>query len=277
MAQIRILKLDSTSQLPTEHALSDDVTFGSLTVNGGGPVVSSSGLDMNNLDIIDVQDLAFVNPATATINQTAGNLVINNIMAKDRDNVMQDVSSVIFPATTDVAGKVDLFKLPDLAGSPSATPAYSSDAGYMLYDSSNKKLFIWDGSSWDDQSTVSSASSLDNSYLAEAAVSIRDAVYISSADNVKKAQGDADATRDVIGFATASQPTPGSAVVVRSGGILSGFSGLTAGARYYLSAASAGAIVSTPPTSSGSSVVSVGFAKSATALAIQIQFIGKKA
>lgn len=277
MAQIRILKLDTATQLPAEHALADEVTFGSFTVNGGGPVLSSTGLDLNNLDISDIQDLAFNDPTTATINATAGNLVIDDIMAKDRDNLMEDVASIIFPAATDIAGKVDLFKLPDLAGNPTATPAYNLDAGYMIYDSSNKKLFIWDGAAWDDQSTVKSAESIDNNYLAGVSIAARDAVYISAADTVSKAQGDADATRDVIGFATAAQGTIGNPVIVRSGGVLEGFSSLTAGARYYLSAATAGAITATPPTSSGSSVVSVGFAKSTTALAIQLQFIGKKA
>jgi len=275
MAQIRILKLDTSTQLPSEHALADEVTFGSFTVDGGGPVLSSLGLDLNNLDVSDVQDVIFNNPASATINQTAGNVVIDDLMAKDRDNLMEDVSSIIFPAATDIAGKVDLFKLPNLAGSPSATPAYSSDAGYMLYDSTNKKLFIWDGAAWDDQSTVQSASSLDNDYLAGAAIAIRNAVYISGADSVSPAQSNADATRDVVGFATAAQGTIGNPVIVRSGGLLSGFSGLSSGARYYLSSSTAGSITNTPPTSSGASVVSVGFAKSSSVLAIQIHFIGK--
>jgi hypothetical protein len=52
--------------------------------------------------------------------------------------------------------------------------------------------------------------------------------------------------------------------------VLSGFVGLTIGAQYFLSDVTAGAITATPPTTSGYLLQSVGVARSATELAIDI-------
>jgi hypothetical protein len=66
-------------------------------------------------------------------------------------------------------------------------------------------------------------------------------------------------------------------VLVRKFGVLGGFSGLTAGSRYFLSAATAGAVTATLPVGSGNVIVQAGYAKSATELDIQIQQLGKRA
>jgi len=149
MAQIKLLYVNAGN--PTEHdGATDDVTFLSYTVTGGGPVLSGTGIDLNNQDVSDVKDLVFNDPTTGTINQTAGALVVDNIMAKERNNVMTVAGAVLFPVVTDVAGEVDAFKVPHLAGVPSATPAFSSDAGYLVYDSVAKNMYVWDGASWDN-------------------------------------------------------------------------------------------------------------------------------
>ena len=111
MAQIRLLKI-ATDGVPLEHSLTDEVTFSSFSVNGGGPVLSGTGLDMNNQDVSDVNDLAFNDPSTGTINQTAGALIIDDIMAKDRENLMTTAGGVAFPVIADSAGQVDAFRLP---------------------------------------------------------------------------------------------------------------------------------------------------------------------
>lgn len=277
MAQVKLLKLDATTGLPNEFDSSaDDITLNSYTVQGGGPVLSGSGLDMNNQDIADVNDLAFNNPATGTINATAGNIIIDNLMAKERDNSMTASSGILFPLVTDVAGEVDAFKIPHIAGVPSATPSFSSAAGYMVYDDTNNNLYIWDGSAWDNLNSVAVANNLDQSFTAGENLTAADVVYISAANTVSKAKGDADATRDAIGIATASVSAAAS-VDVRMHGVATGFTGLTPGARYYLSAATAGAVTATPPNSSGKSLVNIGFSKSATSMALQIHFIGKRA
>lgn len=275
MSQIRLLKINAAGT-PEEHANADEVTFTSFTVQGGGQVLSSTGLALGNTDISGVKNLSFNAPSTDVINFTAGNGIIDDIMLKDRDNVMGVAGAVLFPTITDAAGKVDSFKVPMLAGAPTATPSYSTDAGFMVYDSSGKAMYVWDGAAWDNMNTVAQAESIQNSYTAEEALAATDVVYISSADSVSKAKADAVVTAQAIGFASAAAlitaPVP-----VQSGGVLAGFSGLTAGARYYLSGATAGAVTTTPPTSAGHSVMSLGFAKSASAMQIQLQLIGRRA
>lgn len=273
MAQVKLLKI--VAGLPEEmDTAADDITLNSFTA-GAGPVMSPSGIDMNSTDISDIEDIIVENPATSTINQTAGNLIIDNIMAKERENLMTIAGSVTFPVIADNAGEVDAFRLPALPGAPTASPTNGGE-GHMVWDSTNNRLYIWDGAAWDDQSTVSSASNLDNVFTAEVNIAIRDALFISSADNVSPAQADQLPDGIVVGFALAAA-SAAAPVTVRSEGIVSGFSGLTAGSRYYLDAATAGAITATPPNTAGNVVFQVGLAKSATELFIQKQYIAKKA
>lgn len=97
--------------------------------------------------------------------------------------------------------------------------------------------------------------------LAGEALSARDAVYISSADG-KAYKCDADDTTktEFIGFAQEATSL-GATVQIRNHGLMTGFSGLTTGSKYYLSS-TAGAI-STTQTS-----VKVGVAVSATVIKI---------
>lgn len=275
MAQILLLKID-TDGVPVEmNSTSDDITLNSFTVQGGGPVLGTTGLDMNNTDVSDVQDLSFNDPTTATINQTAGNVIVDNLMAKERENTMTTAGSVAFPVISDVAGEVDAFRLPALAGTPTASPTNAGE-GHLIWDSTNNKLYVWNGTAWDDLSSVSSANNLDDSYVADTpGVTIRDAVYISAAGAVSPADADAAASSQVIGFAlsTAASTNP---VDVRKVGRLAGFTGLTSGARYYLSA-TAGAITATIPVGSGQTICQVGYAYNTTTLDIQIQQLGRRA
>lgn len=272
MAQVRVLKIDSNG-VPIEHAIADELTFTSFTVNGGGPVLSATGLDLNNQDVSDINDAVFNDPTTGTINQTAGNLIIDNIMAKERDNVMTVAGSVLFPVVTDLGGQLDAFRVPVIAGVPTVAPTTSGE-GYVVFDSVNDDLYIWNGSSWDSQSIVEVANNIDDTYIAEEALAIRNAVYISSADNVSKADISSTTTAQLIGFATAAASATAS-VNIRKSGLLSGFTGLTAGARQYLS--TAGAITETIPVGAGNTILQAGFAKNTTTLDIQIQFLGRRA
>ncbi len=274
MAQVKLIKLNATTQLPQEFDSSaDDITLNSFTA-GSGPVVSPTGIDMNNQDVSDISDLSFNDPAVGTIVGTTANdtIIIDNLMGELKENVMGVGASILFPVITDVAGEVDAFALPQLAGVPTATPADGTD-GHMVYDSTGKTIYFWDGAVWND---LSGASSVDNTYIAGVALAACEVVYISAADTVLKGDADAsDATAAVIGFAKAAALITDPVSIV-SDGLLGGFSGLTAGARYYLSA-TAGAITATPPTGSNRHVVQVGYAKSATELQILIQYMGKKA
>jgi hypothetical protein len=276
MAQIKLLKIGSLG-IPTEFdSANDEITLASFSVDGGGPVLSSSGLDANNTDVSDVKDLLFTDPSTAVINQTAGNVIVDDLMAKDRENTMTTAGSVAFPVITDVAGEVDAFRVPALAGTPTAAPANGGE-GHMVWDSVNNLLYIWDGAQWDNQNIVDDARRVNNQYIAEVAVAARDVVYVSSADNVSPAQANSEThVAGLVGFAKAAA-APAATVEVVSAGIISGFSGLTAGTRYYLSAATAGAITDTLPTGVGNVITLVGVAKSATELNVRVQDLGRRA
>lgn len=108
------------------------------------------------------------------------------------------------------------------------------------------------------------------------------AVYISASDTVNKARANAVGTVGVIGLVADASIASGSAGGVQVGGILAattgewdavtgGSGGLTPGAIYYLSAATAGMITSTAPSSAGEYVVQIGTATSTTEMMINIE------
>jgi hypothetical protein len=144
----------------------------------------------------------------------------------------------------------------------------------MVYDSANKDLYIWDGSAWDNQSTVSSATSLDLAFVAGEALAAGDAVYIDSAGQAFKADNDTGAASEAIGFARSSVSASAS-VQVRVAGKAGGLSGLTVGARYYVG--ESGAVTSTVPSASGEYIVQMGYAVSATEIVVQVLQLGRRA
>ncbi|CAN5462830.1 hypothetical protein BH20VER3_BH20VER3_00950 [soil metagenome] len=96
-----------------------------------------------------------------------------------------------------------------------------------------------------------------------------DVVYISAADEAKKAKADASGTTNALALATGAISN-GVSGAYQTDGILGGLTGLTPGAVYYLSDATAGLIASTAPSAGGSYVVRIGIAISTTELEIQI-------
>jgi hypothetical protein len=95
-------------------------------------------------------------------------------------------------------------------------------------------------------------------------------VYISAADTAKTAKADASGTTNALAFATATI-TNGTTGAYQTDGILSGLTGLTAGAVYYLSDSTTGAMTSTAPSTLGHYVVRLGTALSTTELEIRIE------
>jgi hypothetical protein len=279
MAQVLLLKINSSTGLPTEHgSTADDVTFASYTVGGGGPVLNAN-LDMQNGNISDVNLLSFTDPTADGITQTAGLLIADNIMAKERSNSMTTAADILFPTISDSAGQVDAFRLPVLAGTPTATPTASGE-GFLVWNSSTNKLYAWDGAAWTNdiaQAASSSQSTIDSTnFVADTSgVSARDAVYVSSAGKVSPADASAESTARTLGFAVGAAVLD-AAVSVQMDGVMSGFTGLTAGSRYYLSE-TAGAITTSVPTTSGAVVQQVGYAVSTTKLGIQIEHLGVRA
>lgn len=276
MAQVLLLKISSDG-IPLEMSSSaDDITLNSYTVQGGGPVLSGTGLDANNQDVSDVKNLDFNDPSTATIDQTAGALIVDDLMFQTKENVLTTAGAVLFPTISDAADEVDALRIPALAGAPSATPSDGGE-GYLVWDSTNNNLYAWDGAAWDNLSTVSEAQKIVSSYTAAEILSLGDCVYISAADNVSKADvSGAGAASRVIGLAKAAA-TATNPVEVCSEGLISGLAGLTAGARYYADPGVAGGITTTTPVGTGNTIVQVGYAKSATVLHLHIEQLGRRA
>ena len=277
MAQVKTLKIDTNGQAVEIDTASDDITFASFTVNGGA-VLSSTGLDMNNTNISDAGDLSFTDPTSDGITRTDGTHAADDIMFQDVENTMAVGAAVLFPTITDVADSVDAFRLPSLAGAPSASPADGGE-GYLVWNSTNDSLYAWDGAAWSNLSIVEEAERTCNEYTVSqvGGLAIGDIVYISAADTVSKADvsGTGAASR-VIGMAgtAAADATAGK---VCSAGVVSGLSGLTAGARYFADPAVAGGITTTVPVGSGNKILQIGYAKSATEFHLQIMYLGRRA
>ena len=102
-------------------------------------------------------------------------------------------------------------------------------------------------------------------------IAARDVVAIDSSGNATKADADAIATCQVIGFALNTAGS-GQTVYVAQVGVIGGFSGLSAGSKYYAST-TAGGVTTTAPSGSGDVVFQVGFAVAADMIAIQPMFI----
>lgn len=272
MAQVKLLKIGTDGLAEEFNSASDDITLNSFTIQGGGPVLDATGLDLNNQDISDIDNLSFNDPTAASITLTAGSFVPDDLMFESKENSLDVGAAVLFPAIADAAGEVDAFRLPSLAGAPSATPADGGE-GYLVWDSSNDKLYAWTGSEWDDLSTVQAAQRIDNSYIAGEDIDAAEVVYISAADTVMLADCATNYSAMGVAYASALSTAP---IMITSSGVAEGFSGLTAGARYFLSA-TPGAVTTTAPTASGDRVVQVGYAKNATAMNIQFDFVGRRA
>lgn len=108
---------------------------------------------------------------------------------------------------------------------------------------------------------------VQGSYSCPAGVAVRDAVFLSSADNVDLADADDASKQPLIGIVD-SKPGLTSAVVTYYGEV-SGFVGLTPGDTYYLST-TPGQITNVAPSNPGDIVQRIGFAKSATTFMVMV-------
>lgn len=84
---------------------------------------------------------------------------------------------------------------------------------------------------------------------------VRDAVYMLSSSEVRRANNSDISTAKVVGFIVSKDTD--TTCTVRFAGILSGFTGLEVGKQYFLDS-SDGAITKTPTTSAGSVLVRIG-------------------
>lgn len=93
-------------------------------------------------------------------------------------------------------------------------------------------------------------------------------VHDSTGAKVRKADASGGTAKMGIGFVLSAVTSPAAATVYKEGTI-TGLSGLTIGARYYLSGSSAGAVTTTAPTTAGYIVQYIGYAISTTELVFE--------
>lgn len=106
------------------------------------------------------------------------------------------------------------------------------------------------------------------------AVSDRDFVYVSSANTFMKAI--ANSTNSVKTIGCADEGIASGNGDVKFSGRKGGFTGLTAGAVYYLSAATAGGVQNSIPTGNGNFIIRVGIALSTTDILVDIKYLGRR-
>jgi len=157
-----------------------------------------------------------------------------------------------------------------LPNAASATPA----EGDTYWDGTADILYVYNGTAWVNVSSAGTASSVQTTYTAgTGGIAQYDVVYISSADTVLKADASAIATAKVIGMAPSAIVATSSGVIQEDGVVTGCLTGATAGTPYFLST-TAGLVATTRPTGSGEVVYKIGYAKNATDLHLQIEFVG---
>jgi hypothetical protein len=187
----------------------------------------------------------------------------------------QALPSAAAYSDNDLAVVIETSGLNLVSVSPDGSETINGSASDFVVPAQGSVLLMSDGvSNWDvvaeyaGPGPASAASTVQGDlYACLASVSVRDAVYLSAADTVDKADADGVGTQPLIGFVV-SKPTTTTCRVIYYGEI-PGFSGLTIGVNYFLSE-TAGGITITAPTVGGSIIQKVGFARSATTLVIFI-------
>jgi hypothetical protein len=154
-----------------------------------------------------------------------------------------------------------------LASSGGANPDISITAG-----SSAGEVLTWSGAAWAPATPTAGAGLITDSFTSGAAITAGQVVYLAADGFVYPAQSNSATTSTVVGVATQTVlgGAPVNVGVVNQSGAL--FGGLTAGTEYFLSATAAGAVVTyaTLSATSGAQIVSLGYARSATAIQLAV-------
>jgi len=140
------------------------------------------------------------------------------------------------------------------------TSAGAADAGKLVQLDGNGKL----------STSLLPAAALNNNedyaLAASEALSAGDIINVwnnGGVANIRKADA-TDSTKPPMGYVSAAVALGATGTARLGNGVIVGMVGLTIGARYYLSAATPGAITLTPPAVTGNVVYAIGRAKSAT-------------
>lgn len=245
----------------TDHIAGIDTVLASVAggVNYKGNFDASAG-DYTAISPADVGDLYKVSVA-GTIGgvdwQVGDNLIVNKdvpgtVVAADVDKI-DNTESV-----TSVNGQVGAVVLDGADIDTTATIDAATPAGSTVDDALNAlNGAIKDNAKGD----------VIKGFLAGAAIAAGDPVYKSSATEVTKAESDQDTALEVIGIAAAAAAPAAAVDVIPFGPSGALYSGLTSGNPVFLS--EAGGITETAPTTSGSYVLRIGKATSATDIDVE--------
>ena len=241
--------LTATAELDIGAASSDIDITGALTIDSGDTTSITMTADSASAKTMTIE----------AKNSGTG----NGILALDGDNIVK----LVIGSTDTVLCNSNGFNLN--AGVPVNSildeDDMASDSVAALATQQSIKAYV------DSQAGLSTVT-LE---VGTGGVSARDVVCIGlsggDAGKALKADADAIATCNVIGFAETTV-SAGSNVVIRTSGNLTGFSGLTAGQKLYAST-TPGGITATAPSGSGDVVYQVGYVRSASEVIIVPQFI----
>lgn len=139
---------------------------------------------------------------------------------------------------------------------PILTSSGAPDSGKMAQTGANGKFHLSlmaDGVVPDQKTGVSNG-----------AITLNDLCYIETAGTIARATAASAGPHEAMGFATSTVIT-GVSVTIQDQGIMSGFTGLTPGARYFLSDVTPGGVLIDPgPVGAGKIAQFIGYAMSAT-------------
>lgn len=121
--------------------------------------------------------------------------------------------------------------------------------------------------------TVTALGAMSESFVTGEAITTGDVCYLNADGKVWKGQSNAAATSKVVGIAAQTVGAADLPIVLVTYNKASGLAGLTTATEYYLSATVPGAVVdyTTLSATSGAQIVSLGYARSATEIQVNIQ------
>ena len=167
----------------------------------------------------------------------------------DGSNTISAAARVQMSVTSDTSG----LKLSGDAASPGNSTYYGTNAG-------GTKGF---------HALPSASAAETRTMTAGEAISARDLVYVSASNTVMKAVANS-ASKFAVGIAVSAISNGATGTITFPPIVVSGFTGLTVGSRYYLSASTAGAVTTTPPSGDNEFSQFVGVALTTTEMLVNI-------
>jgi hypothetical protein len=272
----------SSGSLVTELAIKTyvDGKFTAVTLNGEGDSASafSIDLDADTFGIAGGSNITTTGSGTSLTVDLDNNVVLSGPGAGLTSPVVNttDIQSITGSKAIEIAGAGAVTVTTTLGLASGSAVSSILDQDDMASDSDTALATQQSIKAYVDSRGFSSFSSVTE-MVTDVAISAGQVVAI-QAGTGKAILADADTVTgaaNVIGFALeASTGTAGEIISVAQAGSLGGFTALSAGSEYFLSA-TAGGIVTTAPSTAGQTVYRMGYAKSTTEIIIAPQFVAE--